>query len=213
MEGRKRTNLFNRIARIYSLFFRFQRRSYRRLLERTASCVSLSEYRSILDVGCGTGALSSVLDDFGFAVTGVDASEKMLREARRKSGEHIPWIQADVLKGLPFSGKSFDVSVCSFVAHGMKRNERRKLYEEMRRVTRHVSIIHDYNGKRSLLTDGIEFLEGGGYFSFVKEALPEMEKYFRDVEVIPAGKRSCWYVCTIPGGKPVTASPEKPSAG
>jgi SAM-dependent methyltransferase len=41
---------------------------------------------ALLDVGCGTGSLSLVLAELGYAVTGVDASRAMLAQARAKAG-------------------------------------------------------------------------------------------------------------------------------
>ena len=53
----------------------------------------------ILELGCGTGRVVVPLSREGFQVTGVDLSESMLREARRKSREEelqIEWIKADM---------------------------------------------------------------------------------------------------------------------
>lgn len=41
---------------------------------------------SILDVGCGTGAISLLCAEMGHHVTGIDLSEKMLERAREKAG-------------------------------------------------------------------------------------------------------------------------------
>ena len=56
----------------------------------------LVEPRTVLDAGCGTGALTIGLAEFAARVDGVDPSAAMLREARRKPGasnERIRWIQ------------------------------------------------------------------------------------------------------------------------
>lgn len=50
--------------------------------------------QSVLDLGCGNGALSKALSDRGFAVTGLDASEDLLRIARAAYPD-IPFIRAD----------------------------------------------------------------------------------------------------------------------
>jgi predicted TPR repeat methyltransferase len=55
--------------------------------------------KRILDVGCGTGALSIQLAQQAFNVTGIDLSEDMLTVARSKAenkGLHIPLFQQDM---------------------------------------------------------------------------------------------------------------------
>lgn len=50
---------------------------------------------TVLDAGCGTGALTRGLAEFAARVDAVDPSEAMLREARELTGEHpgIHWIR------------------------------------------------------------------------------------------------------------------------
>ena len=62
---------------------------------------------ALLDVGCGTGAQTVAFRDQGWQVTGVDASEDMLRRARERE---IDVVQADVA-ALPFEDASFDAAV------------------------------------------------------------------------------------------------------
>lgn len=47
------------------------------------SLIDLKNARSVLDLGCGNGALSKVLAEKGLIVTGMDASEDMLAVARK----------------------------------------------------------------------------------------------------------------------------------
>jgi len=50
----------------------------------------------VLDLGCGTGRHALWLADRGATVTGVDFSERMLAEARRKPGaDRVRWLHAD----------------------------------------------------------------------------------------------------------------------
>ena len=52
----------------------------------------------ILDLGCGTGFLSLLLAELGYQVTGIDFSEEMMAEARRKavlSGLKINFLEGD----------------------------------------------------------------------------------------------------------------------
>ena len=61
----------------------------------------------LLDVGCGTGAHAAAFAERGWAVTGLDVSEDMLRRARERG--------VDVVRGdaaaLPFDDESFDAVV------------------------------------------------------------------------------------------------------
>ena len=53
----------------------------------------------VLELACGTGRITIVLAQAGFNVTGIDNSEGMLKEARRKSAEagvEIEWVKADM---------------------------------------------------------------------------------------------------------------------
>jgi SAM-dependent methyltransferase len=64
----------------------------------------------LLDVGCGTGSYSAALAGLGWAVTGVDVSEDMLRRARERG---VDAVQADGA-ALPFDDAFFDVAVSVF---------------------------------------------------------------------------------------------------
>lgn len=196
------TFLFNTIAPIYGLFFRMQKKLYRRVIDQVVNDIDLKSYKNILDVGCGTGALCSVLVENGLSVTGVEPAEKMLRIAKHQV-KNCHFMQASVLDSLPFEDKSFDVSIASYVAHGLHKDDRMKMYQEMSRVTRHKVIIYDYNQNRSFLTSLIEWLEHGDYFNFIKVAKSElqdcvsdMKKCFKEVQVINVDSKAAWYICT-----------------
>lgn len=169
--------LFDRIAPVYGLFFKYQTRMYRKDLEKVKKVFSLPMRPMTLDVGSGTGALCFVLHSEGWEITGTEPSRGMLNVARRKlASEGIRLVQADVLSGLPFTDKSFDVSTASFVAHGLNADQRKAMYREMNRVTKELVIIIDYNQNRSLVTDMAETLEGGDYFNFIKQVEPELKE-------------------------------------
>jgi len=196
--------LFNFIAPVYGLFYNKQKNRYREVIRSAVSEWTSSGYHSILDVGCGTGALCSALNEAGLSVTGVDPAENMLAIASRQpENQEIRFLQANALERLPFADKSFDLSIASYVAHGMQKSERMKLYAEMSRVTSGRVIIYDYNQNRSLMTSFVEWLEHGDYFRFIKnpksdmeDCVSEMGKCFSEVRVIDVDKRAAWYVCT-----------------
>lgn len=196
--------LFNTIAPIYGLFFNYQRRQFNRSLDQAKPRLDLSKYQSILDVGCGTGALCFVLHENGLSVTGIEPATGMLEIAKKKlTGHNINLLQANILDRLPFADKSFDVSIASFVAHGLKPDERRKMYHEMSRLSRSKVLIYDYNQKRSPLTTLLEWLEQGDYFRFIKHAesemvncLSDLKQCFSSVEVVHTTGQASFYICT-----------------
>jgi len=203
--GRKFSGfLFNFIAPIYGLFFQLQRQSFGKAVARAEPVLNLARHDSVLDVGCGTGALCSVLREKGLVVTGIDPAVNMLRIARnRPETEGVDFMCGDVLSRLPFGDKTFDFSIASYVAHGMPREDRKRMYREMGRVTRRSVIIHDYNQNRSPPISLVEWLERGDYFRFIRhaetemrECMADMQTCFSAVQVIPVDKRAHWYVCT-----------------
>lgn len=193
---KKKNGVFDWIAPIYGLFYNYQKRHYKAVLDGAQNEMDFSTYKNIIDVGCGTGALCSALNQRGFVVTGVDPVQKMLSiAAKKQENKEIEFIQASALERMPFEDKSFDVSIASYVAHGLKGYERKIMYTEMSRITKHLVIIYDYNEKRSVLTNIIEWFEGGDYFNFIKKAKSEMKENFRDIRVIDVDLRAAWYIC------------------
>lgn len=196
--------LFNTIAPIYGLFYDRQKSRYRSVIDQSSKRLDLASFNTVLDVGCGTGALCSVLYEKGLAVTGIEPAQKMLNIAQKQpENRNITFVRADVLDKLPFADKSFDISIASYVAHGLQKNERKQMYAEMSRVTRHKVIIYDYNQTRGLLTTLVEWLERGDYFHFIKQAKDEMEQCvsemtecFSEVKVIDVDAKAAWYIGT-----------------
>jgi len=90
--------------------------------------------KKLLEVGCGTGHWSQFFSEFGFEVTGVDISERMINVAKSKG---IPNTSFQIADGhsLPFKNGVFDVTasivtlefVCSaeLVLREMERCTRR----------------------------------------------------------------------------------------
>lgn len=200
---KKPPSLFDRIATIYSLFFNHQLISYRKNFDAVKTELDLSNYQSVLDIGCGTGALCKVLQESGLKATGFDSAEAMLKIAAKKVGKPklneplIDFVSGNVLNGLPFKDNHFDLVITSYVAHGLMPVERQILYKEMKRVAKHTAIFIDYNERRSLISDVAEWLEGGDYFAFIRTNKEELLKAFGNLSVINTGKQSAMYICKI----------------
>jgi len=203
MKSRGSELMFNVIAPIYGLFFNLQRKKYAEVLEDLESELDLKSFKTVLDVGCGTGALCSVLSEKGLKVTGIDPAEKMLNIAMKQpENQAVQFLEANALERLPFDDKSFDVSIASYVAHGLQPHERKKMYAEMSRVSVSKVIIYDYNQNRSALISFVEWLERGDYFRFIRKARREMEDCvfelkdcFSEVKVINVDVQAALYIC------------------
>ena len=91
--------------------------------------------RRVLDVACGTGALTLAVAERvapGGAVTGLDANPEMLAVARRKQAP-VEWRDGRA-ESLPFADASFDAVVSQFGL--MFFDDRVAALREMRRVLR-----------------------------------------------------------------------------
>lgn len=88
------------------------------LCDRLEALLSLPKEASVLDLGCGTGNYTTALQDRGLRMTGIDPSEKMLDEAKKRSGA-IKWIKA-FAEDLPFADASFLGAIATLTTHHWK---------------------------------------------------------------------------------------------
>ena len=197
MKKKKDNNfLFNFIAPIYGLFYNSQKKSFLSTIKKLKDEFDILDYESIIDVGCGTGALCSVLNNEGMKVTGIEPAERMLKKGIKKNKDSdINFVKCGTCSTLPFEDKSFDLSIASFVAHGLEPEERKQLLIEMSRLTKHYVMLHDYNENRAFFTSIIEWAEGGDYFNFIKKVKSELNEQFKTVRVINIKKQVAWYIC------------------
>ncbi len=189
--------IFDTIAPVYSLFFHYQVKAFKTILGRAREHLLVSPGSRVLDIGCGTGALAFCLSDMGYKVTAVDASKKMIEMAKRHNKvNNIDFAVADALEGLPYKDKYFDLVIASYVAHGLTKESRRAFLTEAGRLAKKQVIIHDFNKRRKLLSDIVEWAEGGNYFYFINNAEDEMKALFPRVEVVSFAAQTAWYICT-----------------
>jgi ubiquinone/menaquinone biosynthesis C-methylase UbiE len=102
---------------------------------RLAGCASGGD---LLDVPCGFGRHAVPLARAGYRVTGVDRSESLLAEARRRTGgERWPKLVRADYRRLPFADASFDAAVNLFSSLGYLGDEDdMQVLGEIRRVLR-----------------------------------------------------------------------------
>ncbi len=154
--------------------------SYEEMLRRVADSAALTPGAQVLDVGIGTGALAMTVADrlSDGQVTGIDATEAMLRQAEenvRAAGlsDRIELRQAWA-ESLPFADASFDAVVSSIALH---HTSVRQSLREMARVLRpggrlavaDMSLPH-WPGCLLLLLPAVTFL----YYVLVVRSIPMM---------------------------------------
>lgn len=197
-EIKKHAKLFNWIAPLYNLFFDRQVKRYRENLVSFHSILELPERGEVLDLGCGTGALLSAFAELGYWGTGVDIAPRMLEMAKRSTqGRNLEFIQADITQGLPFPDQRFDIVTSSYVLHGVSRSLRQVIYREARRIARQQVLFFDYNSSRRLLTEIVEWAEGGDYFNFIRTAEEEIREAFPQVSKHSINPYAAIYQCKV----------------
>jgi ubiquinone/menaquinone biosynthesis C-methylase UbiE len=92
----------------------------------------------VIDVGCGTGALSIPIAERlpGSRVVGVDGDPEVLALAQAKPGaEQVEWTEA-LAGDLPLDDEAADVVVTSLLLHHLPLASKRAMLAEARRVLR-----------------------------------------------------------------------------
>jgi len=89
--------------------------------------------KNILYIGCGNGRNIPLLQKYG-TVTGIDASEQLLLEAKKNIGGDVALVHGDAAC-LPFAKNRFDVVVAFASLHHMtSEKKRKKAFSEAFRV-------------------------------------------------------------------------------
>jgi ubiquinone/menaquinone biosynthesis C-methylase UbiE len=192
----KHTGLFDRIARVYGWFFHRQQSGYKVALKRLSETEDLSSITRVLDIGCGTGALCSVFAKNGYQTFGVDSSQKMLDQAKKKTeGLNIDFQLASIVNDLPFENDSMNLVSASFVAHGLPKDLRMKMLRDMNRISNNLVILIEFNQNRRWYIDLVEWAEHGDYFNFINTIDDELSTIFSNVKKVQLNATSSIYIC------------------
>jgi ubiquinone/menaquinone biosynthesis C-methylase UbiE len=91
--------------------------------------LKISSAHKLLDVGCGSGLFSNMAGEIGADVTGIDASEALIAEAKQRNPA-IKFLTGE-MEQLPFADGEFDI-VCGFNSFQYAANTQNALTEALR---------------------------------------------------------------------------------
>lgn len=103
--------------------------------------LSLEKHHRVLDLGCGTGALTRAIGDrleaaAGGMALGIDAAAAMIRVAAKKRASATCRFEAAAAESLPYDAASFDAVVSSLFFHHVNRDLKERALREAFRVLR-----------------------------------------------------------------------------
>jgi len=134
--------------------------------------------KKVLDVGTGTGRWGvNFLNHSAKKVHGVDLSEKMLNKASEKY-KNMTFSLGEADNLTEFDDNSFDIVTASNLLHGVSKQLRLKILQEMKRVSKEFVIIYDFVGRTPIIFHIIEILEQSYYLNFKKYFMDDLNKFF-----------------------------------
>jgi ubiquinone/menaquinone biosynthesis C-methylase UbiE len=217
-----RRRYYDLFARVYDRFVAWHSGDptgpMRRVLAERATSGST---RRILDLCCGTGAVTRALAEevpAGCLVVGADFSRGMLAQATLGAGQAglatIRWLQADAT-ALPFRDGTFDAVTCAYALYELKGEARGAMLREAARVLspggRFLAMEHEVPERsvpRLLFYLRLAIIGAEGARAFLGAEVHELGRVFQHVsrEVIPPGKSKI-----LMGTKPARNSPLSPA--
>ena len=132
-----------------------------RVRARLLDAARVQAGEEVLDLGCGTGALSLQLKERqpDAQVTGLDPDPKALALARKKAqaaGVEIEWREGYAGRA-PFPAHSFDRVVSSLMIHHLRSQEKRDAFRDVKRLLRAggAFFLLDFGPARNLFDRGL----------------------------------------------------------
>ena len=86
----------------------------------------------VLDMGCGTGAMTRYLDAHGYDMTGIDVSEEMLTIAKEKSSPDILYLLQDMREFELYGTMRAAVSICDSMNYILEEEDLKEAFRRVR---------------------------------------------------------------------------------
>ena len=191
-EDKRARFIFNLIAPVYGLIDKASAGDFKAMADLLNSNFPLKG-KSVLDVGSGTGSWIAALSEYGLSkAVGADFSQKMIKQARKKHPD-IEFFHQHGADLNAFDDNSFDIVTATFVMHGMKKDKRATVLNEMKRVARQKVIIHDFYDNKDIAVQILEFLERSDYKYFQKHFRDEIKGFFPKTVIIKGENGNALY--------------------
>ncbi len=140
-------------AAIYDFLFS---RVLRNIHETIRTCLTYNKAKNVVDLCCGTGQQLRHLADQGMILTGVDLSQAMLYQARKKSPESIHYLETDAADTQLPAGR-YDAVIITFALHEKPAAQHQAIFKEACKLLtpEGVILIADYCVPREELSSQI----------------------------------------------------------
>lgn len=166
------------IAPIYSALDNYVKKGFQRAIHIVVKELDL-EGISVLDIGTGPGAWAALFKEHGTSnVHGVNFAQKMINNANKRYAPGITFSIGNAENLSEFEDESFDIVTASFVLHGVKEDKRKKILNEMKRISKQHVIINDYYGPTPAVARFLEYLEKSDYHHFKANFYDELNSHF-----------------------------------
>ena len=91
----------------------------------TESTLADRKYQHILELGCGTGKNTALMNRIGRRILALDCSPGMLEQAKTKlTTDHVFFVRADLTKPWPAKTGSFELVICNLVLEHIENLDR-----------------------------------------------------------------------------------------
>ncbi len=160
----------------------------------------------ILDAGCGSGRDSKVFMDYGFAVTAIDASEKMCTEAEKLLGQDVLQLSFEEMN---FQNEFDGIWACASLLH-VAKSEINSIMKNLKSALKSDGILYASfkYGTEERISQGRMFndydekllrvlLENSGFTVcdiFITEDVRKMRQGEKWVNTIARLKKSCCFI-------------------
>ena len=180
-------------------FINFRNRIFHKAICGTLGLETLAGL-TLLDIGCGEGFSLRYFDRHDVTVYGADSSVAGVERHNPELLQRIPFLQCDVTRDLPFSGKSFDLIVINGVLEHVREPldflASAKAYCHDRSLI-FISVPNEYNSIQ------MEYLAGAPLESAPWFSPPEHLSYFCPESLTAALSTSGFNVVYVGAGYPI----------